>query len=1129
MKKKRFVALIKTAMKVTFTQALFAIILTCSSYAKNAAGQGVLNKEVSLSVSQKEIKQVLKEVQNQTDVKFIYSPSAIKADRKISMAVKDKPLIEFLNEDLEALYINYRLMDGKILLFYKDDQAKLSAEATGESAPSRVTVTGTVTSSKGEPLPGVSVKVKGAATGASTDVSGRFSLNVPDAGAILVFTYIGFTTREVPLNGQTNITVQLMEESTELNEVVVIGYQTVRKRDLTGAASVVNATQAAKVSSNSVAEAIQGLSPGVTVRNTGVPGDNASIEIRGVASFQSTSPLYVIDGMIADANITINNNDIESIQILKDASAAAIYGARAANGVVIITTRQGREGPAKVDFSAKYGGQQIPKRWDVMNNTEYAAMKRTQYANSGLAAPSSVAEATFNPSINTDWQDEALHNGNLQDYNLSLSGGSKTGTYLISGSYLDNTGYVIGNSFNRASLRVNTTAKKGIVSFGENMVLTNSNRKLPATGNPMYDMAEMLPVIPVQGESYVSATNPEGYGIGTNDAVTYAYNSVAVRNLNPLRYNYAKLVGNAYLGVKLTDWLNYKFNTGLEVSFDYSQNIRKIGVWQYNAATYPSSVTEERSRFASLLLEHTLNFNKVINKHSINGVVGVTMQHTTREFTAGGRSNLTTSGDDYYTSIQSATGTMTSDGGTSTDYKILGYIGRVNYAYNDKYLLTVTTRNDQDSRFGSNYRTAFFPSVAGAWRISKEPFFKVNWVNDLKLSASYGKLGITPVSSSWPYAAYINNNPRAIFGSDQTANVGAYQAQLANPDLHWETRIQQNAGLEGTLFNNRVSFELNVYNSLSKDAILPLPVPGYLGNLGGNPYVNTASIRNRGIEFTATYRNNNHPLKWDVSGNITTIKNKVESVGSMAGGINYLSSGNTRSQVGGHIGEWYVLKTEGLFQSDAEAKNYKSSNGTVIQPNAKAGDVKYVDLNDDGTINTSDRMFLGSPWPTLQSGLQFNASYKQFSCNIQLVGVFGYKVYNDVKRILDSYQNTNFRSDVSPWSSTNTNTSDPRIGLESSDRAIVENNYSYSDRWLEDASYVRLRNLEFGYAVPKNLLNRVGMSNARVFVSGQNLLTFTGYSGLDPDVTGSNIQERGIDNGHWPSPRVFSIGFTGQF
>ncbi|WP_374166905.1 SusC/RagA family TonB-linked outer membrane protein [Arcticibacter sp. MXS-1] len=854
---------------------------------------------------------------------------------------------------------------------------------------------------------------------------------------------------------------------------------------------------------------------------------------QGVASFLNTDPLYVIDGMIADANVTINNNDIESIQVLKDASAAAIYGARAANGVVIITTKQGREGPARVGWSARYGTQTAYKRWDLMNSTEFAATFRTMYQNSGRPVPASAAEATFNPAINTDWQDEVLRTGSNQDYNLTISGGSKTGTYLISGSYFDNKGYTEGNNFNRASLRINTKSQKGIVTFGENLLITNSNINEPGNNdfNPFYDMPQLLPVIPVRGPEYVSSANPGGYGVGTDAAPTFGLNPVAVRELSTLQNNYARIVGNAYVDVKLTNWLNYRFNAGLEASFDLMKNVRKVGVFRYRPSIYPSSVNEERARYTNLLLEHTLNFNKTFNDvHSLNGVVGFTQQQVKRETTAGGRTNLIQYAGNYFTTVGSATGTMVSNGGVPDDYRIQGFLGRVNYSYGDKYLLTLTGRVDRDSRFGKNNRTGFFPSVAAGWRISKEEFFKADWVSDLKLNASYGKLGIVVTNlGSWPYSSFINNNPRAVFGVDQGQYVGAYQAQLANPDIKWEERVQQNIGIDAGFLSNRITAEFNIYNSLSKDALLNLDVPGYLGNLRGNPYVNTASLRNRGIELAVTYRSTpNKDFKWDVTGNITTIKNKVEEI-SGEKGVNFISSGNTRSQVGRPVGEWYVIRSAGLFQSAEEVQNYKNSEGTVIQPYSKPGDIKYIDQNDDGQINANDRVFAGSPWPSLQAGAQFNASYRDFSLNLQFVGVFGYKIYNDVRRVMDSYQNTNFRRDISPWSESNRGTSDPRLGYQEGDLGIDYNNRSDTDRWLENGSYVRLRNVEIGYSLPKAALSRVKINNARVFLSAQNLFTITGYSGLDPDVTGANIQERGVDNGHWPAARIFSIGFTGEF
>ncbi|WP_460672748.1 SusC/RagA family TonB-linked outer membrane protein [Larkinella ripae] len=1011
-----------------------------------------------------------------------------------------------------------------ILLFF-------AALPFGVTAQSQA-VTGRVLDEKGQSLPGVTVLLKGTSTGATTNAEGNYTISVPGGDAVLTFSFIGYASQDVAVNNRSTVDVTLAPTATALDEVVVIGYQTVRRRDVTGANAVVNPTDASKVTAQSLAESIQGLSPGVTVRNTGVPGQQASIQIRGVASFLNTDPLYVIDGMIADANPTINTDDIESIQVLKDASAAAIYGSRAANGVIIITTKQGKEGPIRVSFSGKYGVQQVYKRWDVMDAAGFAALQRLQYQNSGKTPPASVATGTFNPNIDTDWQDQVLRTGNLQDYNLTLSGGTKAGTYLISGSYFNNAGFVRGSDFSRASLRINTRSEFGRFTFGENLVLTNSNgNNIPGGINPIYDMASNLPVIPVQDPRFVSAANPGGYGIGTYpDAVTYAFNPVAARNLATNKSNFAKLVGNGFLDFKFTDWLTYRFNAGLEVSFDYIQNLRRIGTFQYNSAPVPSSVSEDRSRYLSLLFEHTLNFNRTFGLHNLNGVLGISQQTTRRDVTTGGRTNLAFAGGQYFNTISSATGVSTSAGGTPDDYRILGYLGRINYTYNDKYLVTLTGRVDQDSRFGANYRTGFFPSVAAAWRINQEEFFQADWVSELKLSASYGKLGIVvPALGSFPYTAFINTNPRAIFGVDQTESVGAYQAQLANPDLRWEERVQQNYGLTAGFFRNRLTAEINVYNSLSSDAILNLTVPGYLGNLRGNPYVNTASIRNRGIEFSATYRNSENALKWDVSGNFTTIKNRVENVGNQGQSINYIISGNTRSQVGNPVGQWFLLKTNGLFQSQEEINNYKGPDGKLVQPDAKPGDIRYEDINNDGRIDANDRQFVSSPWPTLQAGAQFNASYKQFTLNIQLVGVFGYTVYNDVRRGLDSYQLTNFRADVNPWSTTNTGTDDPRIGVAEGDQGIISNNLGYSDRWLEDASYARVRNVEIGYTLPRALLSRAKIRSARVYVSGQNLFTVTNYSGLDPDITGANIQERGVDNGHWPTPRVVSVGVNLDF
>jgi TonB-linked SusC/RagA family outer membrane protein len=1032
------------------------------------------------------------------------------------------PRIRGYSQDLasSSSYLNNHKQEGV------QQSLLLSAiPAATKKSLAEITVNGKVSSAEGEPLIGATVTVKGSTQGTTTDINGNFSLTV-DSEATLVVSYIGFLAEEVPVNNRTTINIALVADIKALEEVVVIGYQTVRKKDLTGATSVVSPEAANQITAGSVGEQLQGLAPGVTVRNSGAPGAPARVEIRGVASFTDAGPLYVIDGMIADANPTISPNDIESIQILKDASAAAIYGSRAANGVIIITTKRGKEGPARINFSAKHGLQQIPKLWNVMDARGFAAMQKQQYENSGVVPPSSVADPN-NLAFNTDWQDATTRLGTLSDYSVALSGGSKAGNYLISGNYFTNEGVVVGNSFDRYSLRINTQSNKGRLTFGENFTMSYSEAVRPLLANAFYDMPQLLPVIPVQDPSYISSRNPSGWGTGTPNAPSYAWNYIAMNDLFRHDENFTRAVGNAYAEFKFTDWLSYKFNAGLDLSFDFNQNIRKEGAWAMVMADEPSHVYQNRQRFHSLLFDHTLNFNKTLGRHNINGVVGYSQQSTQRDILEGRRNELQIFNGQYLTTVGSGIGEASATGGYVQNFRLYGLLGRLNYTYNDKYLLTLTGRRDVDSRFAEQYRGAFFPSVALGWRISEESFLKhVSWLSDLKLRGSYGQLGIIPSTiGSWDYTGFVNTNPRAVFGPDQASYVGALQARLANPDLRWETRISQNIGMDASFFNDRLSLSAEVYKSISKDVLVDLPVPFYTGNLGGNPYVNAGSISNSGVEMSATYRQNSGRFKWDVSGNFTTIRNRILNVSN--GELDYLQAGAARSMEGRGIGEWYVLKTNGIFQSEDEVNSHNKE-GKLIQPNAKPGDIRFVDFNGDGQINNDDRQFSGSPWPTLQTGAQFNASYMGFNLNVQLVGVFGHTVFNDVRRILDSYQRTNFRREVSPWTPENPNNEFPRLALDT-EPSVIENNRYESDRWLEDASYVRVRNIELGYTLPQSLLSRVGGQSARVFISGQNLLTLTKYSGLDPDITGSGILLRGIDNGSWPASRVYSVGVNVEF
>lgn len=1005
-----------------------------------------------------------------------------------------------------------------------------------------VNIKGKVVDKSGLPLPGVSIKIKNTSIGTITDANGNYAINTADENSVLVFSYLGFSTQEVSINNKSVINITLLEDAKGLQEVVVIGYQTIRKADVTGSSSSVLTANTEKLVARSMPEALQGMSPGVAVRNGGAPGQEAVVNIRGLATFGNASPLYVIDGMFADPNTTVNPNDIADIQILKDASAAAIYGSRAGNGVIIITTKKGKEGAPKISVSSRYSISQVPKKYDMMNGAEYAATNARAYTNSGV--PLQPGIANYNGNIDTDWADEILQTGSVQDFNASISGGSATSSYLISAGYFKDEGTLISRDFDRKSVRINTESTKGRFKFGENFALSSSVANAPfqggfAEGNPWFDVWSSVPLIPVRASNLVSANNPGGWGYGDNGNInTFSRNQVAIANITSVNSNFVKILGNAFLEYKIFDGLTYKLNSGLETSFDKSKSVRRDGSWYQNQSPDLSSLSDNRSQYLSYLFEHTLNFNYKIKKHSINGVVGYTEQTTQIDNTLGSGVRLSQFGGNYFTTLNSTSG-ITGDrtsSGTLTRFLLNSYLGRLNYNYDDRYLATFTFRSDKDSRFSEKFRTGNFPSVALAWRISNEDFFKVDWISDLKLRGSYGILGVNTLGA-YQFTGFLNQAPSVVFGANQQVYAGATQARLVFEDLRWEEKETTNIGVDATLLDNRFRVTIDAFRSVSRDVLVGQPLPQYLGNLQGDPIVNIGSIENKGLEFELGYRPKlGGAFKWDVAANMSFIRNKVLELGNLgidvATGLPraYIAAGNTRTQVGRSIGEYYVRKTDGIFQSQAEINAHKAQSAY-----AKPGDIRYVNYVDGGTnddINEFDRVFAGSPFPKFNTGFQFNSTYKNFSFGFQLYGAFGHKLYNDVLRDLDSYGNSNYRRDINPWTPTNTNTSFPRLGYQfaPNDRGINENARGDSDRWIEDGSFLRLRNVELGYNIPAKFLERAKIGNARVYLSGQNLFTLTKYSGLDPDVVGADVNlQPGVDNGNYPSSRILSFGLSVGF
>ncbi|SKB49909.1 TonB-linked outer membrane protein, SusC/RagA family [Parapedobacter luteus] len=1000
---------------------------------------------------------------------------------------------------------------------------------------------GQVVDEGGQPLPNATIVVKGTSRGTAADEQGRFKLEVADGNAVIVITYQGYLPLEAVVGNELDqvFTLQVDEAQATLDEVVVIGYQAVRRKDLTGATGIVNTAEAQRTVARSLPESLQGLSSGITVRNGGAPGQEAVVNIRGLSTFYgNANPLYVIDGMFADPNTTVNPADIESVQVLKDASAAAIYGSRAANGVVIITTKKGRPGEPKFEVSARQSVSTVPRRYDMMDGPEYAATNRRAYEMAGYAIQPGIAN--YQGDVNTNWADELLRTGAVSDLNASISGGSENTNYLISAGYFKDKGTLIARDFERMSLRVNGELRKGRVKIGENIAITNSTRNTPFqggafAGNPWYDMWTSVPILPVRSDDLISGANPGGWGYGSASFInTFSRNQVAIADITSTRNNFAKIIGNAYVDVDIINGLSYRFNAGLETSFDKSRSIRKDGSWYQNQSPEFSSVGENRSQFLSYLFEHTVNYDYNFGKHHLNGVVGFTQQTVQTDNVNASRLQLARFGGEYFTTINSATGDMAAAGSLQR-YYIDSYLGRINYTYDDRYLATFTFRSDKDSRFSPDYRVGNFPSVALGWRLSNEEFFDIPWVNDFKVRGSYGVLGAANLSA-YEYIGYLNQGPNVVLGPGQETFPGAIQARLVYEDLRWESKATTNIGFDATVLDNQVMVGFDIFRSVSKDVLVGQPLPMYLGNLQGDPLVNIGSIENKGIEIDLGYRPQiGGEFKWDVMANVSFIRNKVLELGSLGvdpeTGLqrNYITSGHTRTQVGRSVGEYFLIRTDGLFQSAEEIAEHRAQ-ADIAQP----GDIRYVNLVDGGTgddINDNDRTFAGSPWPKFTAGMQFNAAYKNFTLGIQLHGVFGHMLYNDVRRDLDSYGNSNYRRAINPWTPENTNTSFPRLGVselpagEIADRGIISNARANSDRWLEDGSFLRLRNVELGYTIPDRLLGRIGITNTRVYVSGQNLFTLTGYTGLDPDVTGANANlQPGVDNGNYPASRIISFG-----
>lgn len=1021
-----------------------------------------------------------------------------------------------------------------------------------------IQLSGSVFDTNNEPVVAASVIEKGTAKGVVTDFDGNFSLNV-SPNATIVISYVGYITQEIKLNGRETLYIILEEDVEMLEELVVVGYGSLKKSDMTGAISSVNVEELSKRTTTNPAEALQGKIAGVNImKSGGNAGAGVEVKIRGVKTFGNNQPLYIIDGFPGDIE-NVNPQDIESMEVLKDGAAAAIYGSVAANGVIIITTKNGKKGETKIDFSTYVSMVDISKQLKLLNAEEYKSKHKEMYENwnnhvenhQDIYDPQGNGSwrnrlanlpdyVTKNTGIDTDWQDAVLRTGLSQNYMLSVRGGGDGSLYSISYNRANDKGIFLGNKFRQDNARMKIEAKKNIFDIDANLSFKFTDSK-----QPEYQIKEMYmisPLVPVYNEN-----EEYGFGLTNFDGLPNNRNIVADQHYEKSTSKQYYTSGNVSVGVNFTNWFSFK------TAYSYR------GVNERQTYHTPPYIADEKSKrdytfynettayWEENVWDNVLNFNKEFKAHSINAMAGTSM--TARKYTwntvaAEGKTTLykVENGslvvneipggflDPNFSTIGAGTGGTYSGDGSKWEYNRASFFSRLNYNYDNRYLLQATVRRDGSSKFGADSRWGYFPSVALGWRITEESFFPKNEIIDnLKLRASWGRLGNENALGYYDFQALISTYNTMyqgyVKGNGDNAWAGSIARGLENRSLKWETTDTKNIGLDYGLLNNRLSGSLNYYYNQTEDLLIIKALPPSAGLT--NPILNVGKMRNMGVEFEANWREQKGEFNYNIGLNFSTTNNKVISLAD-EGQVLYgegLKYGTehfpTQTREGKPIGAFYLYKTDGLFQSDAEARSYVNADGEKYQPYADAGDIKFVDTNEDGTINDDDKIYCGSGIPTFEVNLNLSLDYNRFDLSAVLGSAWGHKIYNGNKYFYEGMNSgSNFlSSSLQSWRPDNTNTDVPRAIYNDPNGNLKE-----SDRFIEKGDFIRLRLLQLGYSFPKKTVNYLHLSNLRFFVSGENIFTITGYKGIDPEFSRSSVLNAGIDKLIFPFTRQFSVG-----
>lgn len=985
----------------------------------------------------------------------------------------------------------------------------------------KITVKGVVTDEDNEPLVGASVMLKGDKLGTVTGLDGEYSLTVPSDGT-LTFSYIGFNPMEEKVNGRATIDVRLTSSVQQLDQLVVIGYGTQKKADLTGSVSVVDMDKARKMPSTDIVSMLQGQVSGVSVGTSSQPGAMASIRIRGVGSFSNVGPLYVIDGLIVNDANNLNPNEIESMQVLKDASAAAIYGARGANGVILITTKKGKAGKPSLDVSANFSVTQMPKKIKMMEGPEFMFYNEQAYINSGSPWPAAGIEpGTILP--NTDWQDAVYQNGFTQDYNVIYTQGSETMHTSIGMGYMHQTGVVKGPKYQRFTVRINNDVHYKALTLGENFTYQHTDNE-DYIASPFWDALTTPSVIPVRDPDEPSGKG--GFGYGSANFPTYISNPVGLQERYDNHSVNDRIIGNIYAELNLFKFFTYKFNIGLDSWWGRAKNFDKAYTLRMASGEqrYDNKLEDIRDSRSSLIIENTLNYHQEIGNNNITALVGYTMEDVNWHYLKAEGYNQQVDGLQQIDLV----GTQNNMWGSQQERRMTSILGRVDYNYANRYYFQFNFRSDGCSKFGPDNRRGNFPSFSAGWRPSEETFWEPlrEYVNNLKIRGSWGKIGDMQALGNYSYLSSIDHSGPyegfyAIFGpsGNETLHQGATQTSRVNVNLGWETKTTTNIGIDFDLLNSRLFGSVDWYNAVSSDLLYNVKTAWATGT--DYLWTNYGKMRNTGVDIMIGWRDNIGDFSYSVSANISTISNKVLKLGE-----SFYEDGICRTEEGRSISDFYARRTDGIFQSMDEVYAHTTTleDGTVkiLQPNAQPGDVRYLDLNGDGNIDNDDRDWLGSPLPKIEGGLNISAEWKGFDFNMFWNGRAGNKIYNSVWVSCLQFKVDNIPAEVTPWTWDNPSNVYPRMYSGSTDNTLA------SDRFIENGDFLRLKNLQLGYTFPVEMTRKFFVEKLRIYVSAQNLCTITKYKGYDPDIVGG-VFSQGIDGGHFPNARQFSVGLQVTF